>query len=448
MMGTQKHCSLDRFPGDWGYPVVGSAFDLVKNPLAFSRERVARFGEISRLRLGPERGLMVVGADAFRTILTDSQFQFSAREGYSNQLGRFYEGGLLLRDGADHKGQRRLMQQVFKFTTMREYVPRIEQMVIRQIEEWPKQQYFAFYPAIKSALLEIGSDIFLGIETLGEDSARVHQSFLDIAAGLGSIFPWNLPGTNIRRGINGRNRLHAFIRESIPQRRQGAGMDMFSLLAQAQTEEDNRYSDLEICQHVAFLLFAAHDTTTSLLSHLMMYLGKHPEWQAQLRLEMQALNSSTLSWDDQDRMPTLKTVLDEVLRLHPPVPLMVRKTSGEVELGGRSIPQGTMLYLPSSFNQRDRRYWTNPDAFDPGRFTCHRAEDKQHPFIFHPFGGGAHKCIGMHFAYLLSRVFLFHLLQRYEISLPSQHQPKLAWIPIPYPVDGPPVRLGPIERTA
>ena len=432
---------LNHIPGDWGLPLFGSALPLVSELLDTTRKRVARYGEISRVQLGPERGLLVVGADNYRTILTDSQQRFSSRMGYLTQLGRFYEGGLLLRDFDDHKSQRRILQQAFKFATMRDYVPRLEQTLLKHMQAWPMGQSFSFYDHIKAALLDVGSDIFLGIAAQDQSADVVSGAFLDIAEGLSSVLPWDLPGTRIRCGLRGRDRLHGYIRESIPARRASGGSDMFSVLASAHSDDGETFSDTEVIQHVAFLLFAAHDTTTSLLSHAVMYLGQHPDYQARLRDEYAQIGVESLTWDDLDAMPVTQQFLDEVLRLHPPVPVMVRRTITEVELGGYQIPADTVLYMPSAYNQRDARFWREPDSFDPERFSVDRAEHKQHTFCFHPFGGGAHKCIGMHFAYILSKVCLYHLLPSSELALPQGYAPKLAWIPIPRPLDGPPVTM-------
>ncbi len=435
------HSNLNHIPGDWGLPLVGSALPLVSDLLNTARQRVARYGVISRVRLGPERGLLVVGSDSYRSIFTDNQQRFSARLGYMNQLGRFYEGGLLLRDADDHRAQRRILQQAFKFTTMRDYVPRVEHTVLNHLATWSRGDAFHFYDHIKRTLLDVATDIFLGIPDEDQRGEFVSRAFLDIASGLGSLLPWDLPGTPIRRGLQGRDRLHQYLHASIEDKRQQLGMDMLSLLANARTDDGKTFCNKEVIQHVAFLLFAAHDTTTSLLSHSVMYLGLYPDFQSRLRVEYDSLKKATLEWDDLSALPLTQHFLDEVLRLHPPVPLMVRRTTVEVELGGYTIPAHTDLFMPSAYNQRDGRYWLNPDDFDPERFSAERSEHKQHGFYFHPFGGGAHKCIGMHFAYMIAKLCLFHLLRNSVLELPDNFQPKLAWIPIPRPANGPPIIL-------
>ena len=433
--------SLKHLPGDWGWPVLGSAMPLVNHVPAFTQARVARYGRLSKLRLGNEYGAMIVGAENFKIILTDSNQRFSTRNGYLNQLGRFYEGGLLLRDFDNHKAHRRLLQQAFKFSTMRDYVARLSHLLSEAVEHWPTHQHFSFHDAIKPLLLDVGSEIFLGLHPTSEEARTLGNAFLAIGGGLGSVFPWDLPGTRIRAGLRGRAVLHEFIASRVAQRRVGDGNDMFTLLARATLEDGEVFTDEEVVQHVAFLLFAAHDTTTSLLSHAMLYLGAEPHYQHQLRQAYGNHQSGELTWEIIDGLPFIQTVLDETLRMHPPVPLLTRRTTTAVTLEGILLPAGTLLYMPSYYNQYDPTYWRDPQRFDPSRFDAPRLEHKQHSFCWHPFGGGAHKCIGMHFAYLLSKLFLFELLNRFDVALPTGYRPTLDWVPIPKPADGPPVRL-------
>ncbi len=109
-------------------------------------------------------------------------------------------------------------------------------------------------------------------------------------------------------------------------------------------------------------------------------------------------------------------------------------------LVGSALPMVSDLL--NTTRQRVNRYGDiSRIRLGPEHFNDERAEHKQHSFCFHPFGGGAHKCIGMHFAYMIGKVCLFHLLRGSVLELPSNFKPKLAWIPIPRPVNGPPIAL-------
>jgi cytochrome P450 len=88
-------------------------------------------------------------------------------------------------------------------------------------------------------------------------------------------------------------------------------------------------------------------------------------------------------------------------------------------------------------------YWPEPERFDPERFAGHRREDRVHRFAWSPFGGGVHKCIGLHFAGLQVKAVLHQLLRRFRWSTAPGYQAPMDYTALPYPKDGLPVRLSP-----
>ena len=171
--------------------------------------------------------------------------------------------------------------------------------------------------------------------------------------------------------------------------------------------------------HLSVLVFAAHDTTVGATSSLMMYLAdpKYQHIQEALRQQALALNGEPPTLEDLNGMESYQRNIYEALRLHPSASLITRRTVRDVTIGDRLIPANTILVLMSGWAQRCADYWTNPDEFDPDRFGPDRREDKAHSFAFAPFGGGAHKCIGMHVALMNAKLILHHTLRRYRFEL-------------------------------
>ena len=120
---------------------------------------------------------------------------------------------------------------------------------------------------------------------------------------------------------------------------------------------------------------------------------------------------------------------------------MMRRTLRDFEWQGKLIPANTVLSMPSIVNHRNPEYWTNPDQFDPDRFTPERAEHRKHPYCYHPFGGGLHKCIGYHFAEMLAKSVLREFVLQWDFSTPANYNPKTEWFPLPKPKDGVPLTL-------
>jgi cytochrome P450 len=95
------------------------------------------------------------------------------------------------------------------------------------------------------------------------------------------------------------------------------------------------------------------------------------------------------------------------------------------------------------FNHHLQEFWTAPRTFDPERWAPERAEHKRHSFQWLPFGGGAHKCLGLHFAELQTKIFLFHLLRNYQVTPDPGHKYRTRYVPLEIPGNGLPVCLRP-----
>ncbi len=424
---------LSHIPGNDGIPYFGRSLHFIFRFYELAKEHYEKYGEISRIKVLHQRGLIVLGADNYQQVFLDKERNFSTETGYESSLGQFYKGGLLLRDFGEHKVQRRIMQSAFKTAAMKGYVTQMLPVMNRHIQQYDQNKKFLFGPHIKRTLLDVGAKIFIGVDGPEQLTHKLNQAFCDINNGLLAQVKKEIPGTAFWRGKRGMRFLHEYFQSIIAARRAGDSQDMFSFMCREQMEDGRFFPDEDILPHISFLLFAAHDTTTSVLNHMVMYSAMQPAWQEKMRAEVDALGKDQLEYEDLDKLQIIDRVFQECLRLHPAAGLLTRRTVRECEMGGYTIPANTMLFIPVVFNHRDPRYWTNPETFDPDRFSPERAEFKNHSFCYHPFGGGAHKCIGMHFGSMLAKVFMFNFLKTYRYSTPQNYKPRLLWVPLPKP---------------
>lgn len=436
---------LGHIPGDDGLPVIGQTYAVLRDLHAVASRHVRDFGPVSRIRMAWQDGLLVTGADLYERIFHDPDECFSAEKGYGKQLGTFYPRGLLLMDFDEHRANRRMMQGAFKAAALHRYVEMMQPIIERHVQAWGREDRVVFYPRIKHLLLEIGALCFLGIEDFEREAVTINDLFLDLNAGLTSVLRVELPFGAFGRAMRARRELERWCRAMIAERRRRgtAGDDVLSQLCRTTDEQGRPYEVGSIVDHTIFLLFAAHDTSTSALSHLAMYLGRDAALQARLREHLARFGPGPLTHADLGRMDFAQYCLYEAMRLHPPVPMAMRRTIRATELGGLQIPAHAVLHLPMMMNQRDPRWWTDPEAFDPDRFAPPRQEQKGHAMCFHPFGSGAHKCIGMLFAELMVKAFLWRFVRSYEFTVPAGYAPRLEWVPLPKPADGVPLRLRP-----
>ena len=220
---------------------------------------------------------------------------------------------------------------------------------------------------------------------------------------------------------------------------------MFSILASAEDEDGRRYSDQEVLDHMVFLMMAAHDTTTSSITSIVWCLAKWPEWQDRLRAEIKGIRErhGKLTYQTLGEMELTDMVFKEALRLIPPVPSMPRRAVKSFVFQNHVVPAGAHVGINQMISHRLREYWPNPEHFDPTRFSPENSRGR-HKYAWVPFGGGAHMCLGQHFAYMQVKMFFFALLAGHRIVAErplGEVESDFRMFPIPKPKDGLPVRI-------
>ena len=435
--------ALQHIPGDEGWPLIGllPRYFYHLDTLVMHTQR--RFGNVVRTRIPGNVGLFVFGADNYQRIFLDREQLFSARHGYQSSLGHLFTEALLLQDYEDHRFRRRLMQSAFKTHSLRQYPAQMNPIIADELADWSRPSGMTIHARLKNLLLKISARTFFGIAADNTDTLQLSRNFTDLVEAMLALLRWDLPGFRYHRGLRSRRALEQYFNGLIPQRRHGDGQDMLSHMCRETDDRGEPFSDEEITNQAIFLLFAAHDTTTSLLNNLLLHLARDETLQESLRGQSRALNTDYPAFDELDGLSGLDHCIDECLRLYPPAPISVRSTLRDCAIEGYPVPAGTTLYLPMLFNQRDPQFWRQPHRFDPDRFAPGREEHKQHPFAYHPFGGGAHKCIGMHFARMMAKCVMHQLLLRQRITLPAGHRSRILWIPLPRPAKLP-LRFAPL----
>jgi cytochrome P450 len=433
---------LRQIPGDYGLPLIGNALSLRANPLKFCDERFRRYGEISRIAMGPSHIVLALGPDNARALHLDVEKNFSSAKG----LGHFetYIGGsLIMKDFEAHRFQRRLMQTAFKKSSMDGYVGHINAICSDALRPLFGAGEFQLAGQARSTLLEIAAQTFTGVTGQGSEGEQLKAAFEQFVQGFNYIFAIDLPGFMYHRSLRAKHYIAGFIRELIAEKRHNDDMDILAHFCRERDENGNYFSEFDIVENFVLLLFAAQDTTTASLVNACYELGRHPGWQQRLREEARALGKDAVDQQDLEALPSFGLVFNETQRLHSSVPLFPRRSINPCELSGVDIPADTLLMNAITYNHVIPGWWTEPHRFDPERFE--RGEHKQHPFLFHPFGGGAHKCIGMHFAQMAFSIFLFHLITRHEIQLRPGYDPEWQYLPMPKPRDNLPIRLVPVD---
>ncbi|MGW6696248.1 cytochrome P450 [Nocardia sp. NPDC055049] len=426
--------------GDYGVPVIGHAIPAMSDSLDFARRRFDKYGPVHWVGIAGRSVVMVAGPEATEEVLADRDKVYSAQRGYTFFIGPFFHGGILLRDFEEHRYHRRILQQAFTRPRLVGYLDITSPAIARGMREWTPNRDFQLYPAAKHLLLSLSSEVFMGAN-LGSEAAGLERAFIDAVRGGQALVRTNLPGGLWARGLRGRAVLEDYCRRELPAKRAGNGEDLFSVLCRTASEEGHTFTDQDIVDHLIFVLLGAHDTSTIAVSMMGYQLGLHPEWQDRLRSESQALGKESLDYADLDRLPTLELVFKEILRMYSPVGQQIRETVRDTAIQGQFVPADTLVMIGSYSAMRQARWWNDPDVFDPERFTTERHEDKAHRYTWAPFGGGAHKCIGLYFGGMTVKAIMHRMLLNYRWTVPADYTPPMGWATGPIPLDGLPIRL-------
>ncbi len=428
-----------QIPRESGWPVIGKSFKLLREGGHYLEYLQKRYRDVVRINGFGVTTTFLMGPEANKLVLQNrgDLFESSIWEYF---LSKFFHRGVMLLDGDEHRLHRRIMQTAFTREALEGYYTRMLPRIDQDMDAWVPDDGFLIFDHLKSMTLNVGSEVFIG-HAPGADADRMNQSFLDTIQAATSVVRLGLPGTRWRKGLKGRKFLEDYFYREIADKRENPGDDLFSRLCEARTEDGELFSDEDIVNHMIFTLMAAHDTSTITVGNMVYQLAKHPEWQARLREQCEALGKGRPDFEDLEQLTDIELVMKEALRMCAPVPYMPRKLTRDIEFEGYRISAGSIVGVSPWLTHYMEEYWTEPHCFDPERFSPERAEDKQHSFLWVPFGGGAHKCIGLHFGEMEIKAIMYQLLRRFRWSVPDHYEMQQDFTSLPIPKDHLPVKL-------
>jgi cytochrome P450 len=235
-----------------------------------------------------------------------------------------------------------------------------------------------------------------------------------------------LPLPHVRRFRRAKERLDETIYRIIEERRgsrEDRG-DLLSMLLSARDEEGDGagMSDLQVRDEVMTLFLAGHETTSNALTWTWYLLSQHAEVEAKLHEELDAvLEGRPPTFEDVPRLRYTEMVLAEAMRLYPPAWAIGRLALKDYEVGGYTMPAKSLVLLSQYVTQRDARFFTDPECFDPERWTP-EAKESRPQFSYFPFGGGTRRCIGEGFAWMEGILLIATLAGQWRMRLVPNHR--------------------------
>ncbi|MEH2452860.1 cytochrome P450 [Nostoc sp.] len=427
-------------PGSFGIPILGETLSFIFDR-DFAKKRYRQYGTIFKTHLLGRPTVVMAGPEALEFVLSSQMENFSWREGWPDNFKTLLGESLFLQDGEEHRRNRRLMMPALHGPALANYVSTMEDITRGYLQKWEKKQEFTWLQEFKQLTFDIASQLLLGTRP-GPECVRFSQLFAVMTNGLFAINPLPLPFTTFGKAIAARNQILEHLTQVVRERQQNPTKDALSLLVQAQDEEGNRMSEKELIAQALLLLFAGHETTTSMLTWLCVELARHPEVLEKARVEqLQLASKGDLDLEQLGKMPYLEQVLWEVERLHQPVASGFRGVIKDFEFKGYHVPAGWQLLYSIVITHSLKEISLEPERFDPDRFSPQRQEHKKYPFSLVGFGGGPRICIGIAFAKMEMKIVAAHLLRSYHWEILPNQSLETVRVPTNRPKDGLRVRF-------
>ena len=432
---------LKHIPGGEGaWPIIGNFFEFTTNTLPYLQAEKQKNGDVFKGSNPLGYSVILTKPEANKILLVDQAKSTSNQLAWELALGELFPNGLMLMDGDKHKTHRSIILEAFKPRPMQGYLDELPAVFESEFEKLDGRSDFDALPFFKRLTLKIAAKIFFGFD-LKDDINQIDKAITAIVEA-STALPLKLPFTRYQKGINGRAFLVDYFKQVLPERRSRPGTDLFSRLCEATNESGERLSDQEIIDHLIFVLMAAHDTTAITLTWMSYFMAKYPDWQVKMRQEAAELKTGQpLKLSDLRALDSASLVLKETLRIHPPLILIPRFLTEELELEGQRLPAGTVVNTVLQMTHQDERVWTDPELFDPERFNAERKEHNRCPFAYMPFGAGNHHCIGFQFAEMSAKLDISMLVDRFELSLFAGYESDSRAVPFKQPKDKMPLRL-------
>ncbi|MEM9448751.1 MAG: cytochrome P450 [Cyanobacteria bacterium P01_E01_bin.6] len=432
-------------PGSVGLPFLGESLNFLLDP-QFADKRQARYGSIFRTHLLGRPTVVMMGPEANRFILSSHMDHFSWREGWPGTFRELLGESLFLQEGEQHRRNRKLLMPAFHGKALESYFDTIVSISQHFLNQWEQMGTFTWFGEMKKLTFEIASKLLIGSEP-GEMTERLSQWFTVLTNGLFMV-PLRWRWTPYGRALQARDQLLAHIQNVVEDRMTQPTQDALGLLVQSEDENGDRLTMEELKVQALLMLFAGHETTTSMLTSLVMVLAQHHQVLERARQEQQALASEgSLSLAQLKQMPYLDQILKEVERMYPPVGGGFRGVTKSFVFNGYRVPAGWMALYRIDAAHKDDRCYTNPQDFDPDRFSPGRAEHKRYDFSLVGFGGGPRVCLGLAFAQLEMKIIAALLLRQYQWTLLPNQDLSLNPVPTLQPKSGVKVHLSRLVDT-
>lgn len=409
-----------RTPPGPGEPVV---LGIDPQTLTTLRELQATYGNVFAInRPNGRRAFFINDADEVRRLLVRQHSRYQKGPGFE-RVKMLLGNGLIVSDGAIWRRSRRMIQPAFTRQNVHRLIDLMVDCTLRRAQAWQQIAEAGGELDITQEMSDFALELILRC-IFGDDyESHIMRSGENPFAFLSKDAERDL------RIVMKVRESRDLVLELIERRRQRSGDEPFDFLAMYMAARDKAgegFTDDELLDELITLIVAGYETSAGTLNWAWYLLAGHPEAEQELFEEARRLlpEPSAVSQETLTDMLYGQALLEETLRLYPPVWLFTRRSIADDSLERFDVPDGTDIYLSPYLLHRAEEYWPDPERFDPNRFAGD-SEYKKGERPFFPFSLGPRRCLGEYFSFLEMKVHLGLLIQRFHMTLRDQQEPEL-----------------------
>lgn len=418
-------------PGPRGYLGLRNLLQVKRDRLGFVMSLTGTYGDFVRFTMGTRTLYLLNHPDAVKHVLKNNYGNYSVGIGLS-EARQWLGNGSLTSENEHCRQQRRVIQPAFHAQKLRAISLGITDSTGSMFERWDKkvrhQGAIEIMSEMKQLTLDNLGKAFFGYSLNGkaEDLLMAFKVCSDQAMHeMTSVLRLSRHLPSLRR-VKFRQ-AHRILDDIVnvlirKQQERSNGSDNFLSLLESQLDLSDPHHQEQVRDEIMTLLLAGHETTACALTWTLYQIGNRPDVQTKMQEEITSiLGGRVPEYEDVAKLKFTKMVLDESLRLYPPVWLIPRRAHNDDSVNGYPISAGSeVLICPYSLH-RHPGYWDNPESFDPERFSTRR-DDELFKYVYLPFGAGPRYCVGASFAILESLLILAMIIQRYRLRVVANQE--------------------------
>lgn len=404
-----------------GLPGVGHVVEMLRDREKLFKRGFAEHGDLFTLKLVNQNVVVVTGEEYNKQFYTQTDKSLNMQDGYGflvEAVGKV----LFTASIEDYYNQRPVLQEVFRRERMVRYIRAMYAEVQRWLDSLGAAGEIDFTAEMRHLAQYVIGHALIGPNFRNELTDEFWNDYQIIGLSLDPVLPPTLPLPKFKRRNLAKKRIYAVLSELIDKRRRNPDQydDLISVLLKTPQKDGTILPDESIVAMFVALFFAGHETTAGQAAWLAALLMQHPNYLALVKDEIkqnvaygQPIDTGVLS-----KLDHIYWAIDETTRLRPSADTQIRTVTEPIQLGDYQIPAGWRLMVSAATSHHLQEVFTNPEKFDPLRWSPERREGKN-PFAIVGFGGGVHKCTGMNFAKNEIAMITVLFFQQFDFELLS-----------------------------